>query len=43
MRGSALHRKYTIYLDPLAWPMFRKTTKIGSQRYFQEPSNTFGS
>jgi hypothetical protein len=30
-------------LTTLAWRMFRKTTKIGSRRYFQEPSSIFGS
>jgi hypothetical protein len=43
MRGSALHRKYKIYLDHVGVAHVRKTTKIGSRRYFREPSNIFDS
>ena len=43
MRGGSLHKKYKIYLDHVGVAMFRKIMKIGSRRYFREPSNIFGS
>ena len=43
MQGGPLHKKYKIYLDPLAWRTYLRAMRSGSARSSRSPSSIFVS